>query len=82
MERNKKHFRHLLFYCFNSKKTVADSSQNIFLSLLHQLKHVSTGFDDSKGMIWKTKNSVQVNQKSCRIALLDEKLNSNAWRVS
>jgi len=49
--RDKKHFCHLLLYCIESKKKrllKLDSSQKLILSLLHQLKHVSTDFDDSK----------------------------------
>jgi len=54
MDHNKKHFCHLLLYCFDSKETFAeliDSSQKLILSLLHQLKHVNTDFNDSKVMI-------------------------------
>jgi len=73
MERDKEHFRHLLLYYFDLKKRLSkltDLSQKFILSLLqlHQLKHVSTGFDNSKMMIliWKAKN-IQVNQKRSKI---------------
>jgi len=57
MER-KKLFHRLLLYCFDSKRNGCRSSPQIHLRnlfLLHQLKHVSIGFDYSKVaiLIWK-----------------------------
>jgi len=46
----KEHFRYLLLYCFKNEwlPKLIDSSQKLILNLLHQLKHVSTSFDNSK----------------------------------
>ena len=56
MERNKDHFRHLLLYftaLIRRKRLpkLTDSSQELILSLLHQLKRVNTGIDDVKVVI-------------------------------
>jgi len=53
MKRDKKHFIHFITLLLQfEEKTVAnahlDSSQKLILSLLHQLKHISTDFDDLK----------------------------------
>jgi len=51
MKRDKEHFRRLLFYCFNLKKKRLLKYRfisEIILNLLHQLSHVSAGFNDSK----------------------------------
>jgi len=51
MKHNKKYFHHLLFHALIKKKRLSkltNSSQKLILSLLHQLKHVSISFDDSK----------------------------------
>jgi len=58
MERNKDHFRHLLLYftaLIRRKRKLpklTDSSQELILSLLHQLKRVNTGIDDVKVVIF------------------------------
>jgi len=74
MECDKEHY----FSVLSRKKRLlkfTDSSQKFILSLLHQLKHMSTGFDNSKVMImiWKTKNVQSKKFKDAELqALLDE----------
>jgi len=59
MERDEDHFRHLLLYCFDSKKKWLIEAHR-FISKIYSesapsVKTCETS-DDLKVMIWKTKN--------------------------
>jgi len=89
MECDKEHFRHLLFYSFSKKKKLLKHRfiSEIILSLLHQLSHVNTGFNDSKDfdlkdkiLIWKTK-IIQIQSKKFEDAELQTLLDENSVRT-